>query len=150
MTNAIAEKTSYEIRGYYFGENHQVTPDTHFHYSDSDSMIDHQRAWYEDAMKNGHQSGELDEVQIIQTNYKGPLTDEQIIAIVNDRTLMDTPFRDLFPAKINAFLIGLFESEYADLEDTVLRTESRKDCSEELNRMGIIQKEIARLTFHGN
>jgi hypothetical protein len=150
MTNAVAEKVSYEIQGYYFGENHQITTDTHFHYSDSDSMIDHQKAWYEDALKNGHQSGELDEAHIIKANYKGDFTNEQIMAIVNDPTLMNAPFRKLFPAKINGFLIGLFESEYADLESYVLQTESEKDCSEELARMNTIQKEISRLTFHGD
>lgn len=146
MTNAVAERVSYEIKGFYFGEGHQITPDTHFHYSDSDSMIDHQKTWHDEAMKNGHQSGELDEAEIIKANYKGALTDEQLIAIVNDRTLMDAPFRELFPAKINEFLIGLLESEYADLQEGVRQT----DCSEDLARMDTIQKEISRLTFHGN
>lgn len=150
MTNAVAEKVSYEIKGYYFGENHHVTPDTHFHYSDSDSMIDHQKTWYEEAVKSGYESGELDEAEIIKANYKGVLSDEQVIAIVNDRTLMNEPFRELFPVKINGFLIELLELEYADIDGYVLQIKTEKDCSEELARMNTIQQEISRLTFHGN
>jgi hypothetical protein len=150
MSNAVIVKPSYEIQGYYFEEGQTVTPDTHFHHSDCDSMIDHQRAWYEEAKKNGHKSGEIDEIQTILSNYKRPLTDEQLLAIVNDGALMDTPFGELFPTKIDAFIKELLESEYVDLEGYVLLHRAKKDCPAELERMKTIQQEIARITFHGD
>lgn len=148
MTNATSIRPSYAIEGYYFQEGGKTTPDTHFHYSDRDSIIDHQRMWYEVAIKNGYRSGELDSIATIRANYKGELTNEQLLAIVNDGTLMDAPFGELFPEKINACVINLLEAEYRDLKSYVLESEVREDCSEELARMNTIQNEIARLTFH--
>ncbi|WP_078598594.1 hypothetical protein [Evansella clarkii] len=150
MTNAIATKPSYEIEGIYFKEDGQVVSDTSFLYSDSDSMIDHQKTWYEEARKNGYPSGELDEAAIIRKNYNGEITDEQMIAIVNDGELMDTPFGELFPKKLNAYLVKLLESEYGDLEAYVLENKGEQDCSEEMARMNSIRNHIGRLTFHGN
>jgi hypothetical protein len=150
MTNAVAAKASYEIQGRYFGEGGTVTPDTHFHHSDCDSMIDHQKAWYEEAKKNGHKSGEIDEIQTILSNYKRPLTNEQLLAIINDGTLMDTPFKELFPSKIDGFIKELLETEYRDLDEYVLFHGDEKDCLAELDRMKSIQQEIAQITFHGS
>lgn len=150
MTNAVLSKPTYEIQGYYFKDGGTVIPDTHFHHSDSDSMIDHQKAWYEDAKKNGYTSGELDEIVTIKANHKGVLTKGQLLAIVNDGELMDTPFGDLFPKKLNTYVMNLLESEYADLEAHVLENESDEDCSKELTRMNDIQNEIARIAFHGD
>ncbi|MGX1195781.1 hypothetical protein [Metabacillus sp. SLBN-84] len=111
MENALAEKTTYQIQGYYFGEGRSVIQDTNYHYEGAGSMIDHQKIWYEEALKAGHQSGELDEAEIIQANYKSTITDEQLMAVLNDGTLMSTPFNELFPAKLDAFLLESFKSE---------------------------------------
>ncbi|MCR6108617.1 hypothetical protein HXA34_20210 [Salipaludibacillus agaradhaerens] len=105
--------TPYEIKGYYFKENGQTISDTHFHYSDTDSMIDHQTMWYKEAEKVGYHSGELNEAAIIEANYKGNITNEQMIAIINNGSLMEAPFGELFPGKINAYLTQLRQSEYA-------------------------------------
>lgn len=147
MNNAVAERTSYTIQGLNFGENGSVTHDTAFHYAEGDSMIDHQKAWYEEAVKNGYASGELDVTAIIQSNYKRTLTEGQLLAIVNDGELMSAPFGELFPKKIDAYLIQLLEAEYDDLETYILDSESNNHA-DELKRMRAIQNEIARITFH--
>lgn len=148
MNNATIEKTTYAIHGFYFQPDGQMTLDTHFHYSDGDSMIDHQKSWYNEALKLGYNSGDLDEASIIKTNYRGALTDEQVLAIVNDSKLMSTPFGELFSRKIAKYVVELLESEYADTETYVLENESNNNCSEELSRLNAIQNEIAQLTFH--
>lgn len=150
MTNAVTATSPYQIKGYYFGGDGTVTSDTHFHHSECDSMIDHQRIWYEDAKKNGHSAGEIDEIQTIQSNYKGPLTDEQLLAIVNDGALMDTAFKELFPSKINTFIKELLEAEYSDLDSYVVLHGKEKDCTSELDRMRSIEQEIARITSQGS
>lgn len=152
MNQTVANKSSYKIKGFYIGENGVIIPDTHFHYSGVDSMIDHQRIWYAEAEKNGYQSGELDEAAIMQENYKGQLTltQEQLLAIINDGELMNTPFDELFPTKIDAYIIQMLKSEYADLKAYVLDLENGANCSEELSRMKTIQNEIARITSHGS
>lgn len=149
MTNAVLSRPTYEIQGYYFKDGGVVIPDSHFHHSDSDSMIDHQKAWYEEAKKAGYASGELDEIVTITSNYKGELNKGQLLAIVNDGELMDTPFGELFPKKIKTFVMNLLEAEYADLEAYVLENEAEIDCTTELDRMNGLKSEMADLAFHG-
>lgn len=99
----------YEIHGFLFeadqdGKRGKTVKDIAFFNIGEDSMIDHQRMWYEEARKLGYESGELDEAKTIRSNYDGELTEEQVIAIINDRTLMDTPLNELFSSKISAYL----------------------------------------------
>lgn len=141
-------KNHYEIKGYYFpeGEEKKVLSDTHFHYAGSDSMIDHQKMWYDESLKLGHESGEIDEAEIIKANYDKPLTEEQLMAIVNNGELMDTPFSELFPTKITENLTSELQKEYDDLEQYVNENESKTNCESELERMKEIINEIARLS----
>lgn len=150
MEHTINKQKTYEIKGFYYGEDRNVFGDTHFHTVGCDSMIDHQKTWYNEAKKLGYESGELDEAGIIRTNYNGDLTEGQILAIVNDGDLMDTPFDTLFPRKLKEYVRSDLEAEYGDLEQYVLDNESEKDCTQELEQMKTIQNEISRISFHVN
>lgn len=122
MSNATTRKPSYEMEGYYFQEGGKTTFDNHFHYSDRDSMTEHQCMWYEEVIKLTYRSA----IATIRANYKGELADEQLLAIVHDGTLMDTPFGELFPKKINTYVVVLLESKYGNLEAYVSKTKRKK------------------------
>lgn len=105
----MKQQKIYEIHGILYeagenGERGETVEDTAFFYVGTDSMIDHQRMWSEESQKLGYMSGELDEAKTIRANYDGEITEEEMIAIINDRELMDTPIDELFRSKIDEYL----------------------------------------------
>ena len=105
----MKQQEVYEIHGILFkagkdGERGKTVEDTAFFHVGTDSMIDHQRTWYEEALKLGYVSGELDEATTIRKNYDGEITEEEMMAIINDKELMDTPLDELFSSKIDEYL----------------------------------------------
>lgn len=139
------QQKMYEIKGFYFGEGKKVFNDSQFFTVGSDSMIDHQKMWYEEALKLGYESGELNEAGILRANYDGKLTEEQVISIINDGELMNTPFDELFPTKIKEYVLAELHAEFTDLEDYVNDNHDKKDCTNEKERMTEILNEIAQV-----
>ena len=139
-------KATYTIKGFYYRGTDETHTDTHFHHAGTDSIKDLQRIWYDESLKAGYDSGELDEAEIIRTNFWGKVTEEQLIAIINDGDLMDTPLDKLFDEALPEYLAKLLKEEYVELSHTVSEESDDSEVAEHLTRMGDILSEIHSLT----
>jgi len=143
----VQTTTQYAIKGFYFGDDKETITDTHYHYNGADSLIDHQRAWYNEAINSGYVGGELDEAETIKANYDGELTEELLIAITNDGTLMDTPLHQLFPHAISQYVVQQLQLEYEELCAEV-NNAPRAALTDEYERLDKLQQQMQSHARH--
>lgn len=131
-------KPTFELIGYYYNDSNENIQDTQFCHAGTDSLLDHQNAWFNEAIRNGYSSGELDVFKTIKANTAQNLSEIELIEIRNDRDLMDTPLNELFDNAISKYRIQRLKAQADELEDEIIEnrhSQNIRDTHEELNKV---------------